>query len=75
MSRFWKISLAGCVSDPPYLDTLSLPRCSKMVLKNWLTAVFTTEPDDERTMAFNRFNQSRDFDIRVSQAATAGDIG
>lgn len=46
-----------------------------MVLKNWLTAVFTTEPDDERTMAFNRFNQSRDFDIRVSQAATAGDIG
>ena len=36
-----------------------------MVLENWLTAVFTAEPDEENTMAFNLYNQSKDFDIRV----------
>ena len=46
---------------------LTFSRCSKQVLIKWLTAVFTTEPDDERTLVFNLFSQSAVFDIRVWQ--------
>jgi hypothetical protein len=48
-------------------------RCSKVVLQKWLTAVFTTEPDDENTLAFNLLNQSKDFDIRVNHLSISRD--
>ncbi|ORY25849.1 ATP-dependent DNA helicase [Naematelia encephala] len=54
-----------CPTDVPVLEGFArADACSLMVLRNWLTEVWTTPVDEDGTVAFNLYQQSKEYDIR-----------